>query len=376
MSYLHDFTDQERLEGREFQISSAYWEGFSDRFSTGIKIGRQSRIRSGVPGRFDGAVFTYGLTSNLAVALAGGFLVDSSFDSPDSNRPFVGLSGEYSSDSGTVTIEPFFMQQYVDDILDRRAVGTQIQIFTERAMIYSLVDYDIHHSALNNVTVKGNFKIRAAQFSASYEHRKSPYLTTRNALIGQQYADLSEMEQAILDLQLEDIASDRTATSETVRVGLNTSLTKHWTITADLVASEFSKTESSADVLALEAHETLYSSIQLRSADIFGQASYSALMLRRTDSGSSASTSLYWDNRFSLGNNWRIYPRLRVDQRTFDRSGDEQLSIRPTLRLEYSPGRRFKFQFEAGYQRTEREMINRQMELTGLFVRAGYRASF
>ena len=329
-----------------------------------------------MPGRFDGVAFTYGLTSNLAVDLTGGFLVDSSYDSPDSNRPFIGLSGEYSSDAGNVTIEPFIMQQYVDDILDRQAIGTQIQIFSERAMIYSLVDYDIHHSALNNVTVKGNIKIRAAQFSASYEQRKSPYLTTRNALIGQQYADLSEMEQAILDLQLEDIASDRTATSETIRVGLNASLTKHWTITADLVASEFSKTESSADVIALEAHETLYSSFQVRSADIFGQASYSALMLRRTDSDSSATTSLYWDNRFSLGNNWRLYPRLRVDQRTFERTGDEQISIRPTLRLEYSPGRRFKFQLEAGYQRTEREMVNREMEITGLFVRAGYRASF
>jgi hypothetical protein len=243
-------------------------------------------------------------------------------------------------------------------------------------MIYSLLDYDIYHSALNNMTFKGNFRIWAAQLSVSYQHRKSPYLTTQNALIGQQYADLSEMEEAILDLQLEDIASDRTATSKTMRVGLNTSINEHWTITADLVASDYSKTESSADVMAMEARETLYSSFQVRSVDIFGQASYSALMIRRIDSDTSATTSLYWDNRFSFGDNWRIYPRIRVDQQTFDRTGDEQLSIRPTVRFEYRRGRRFRFQVETGYQWIERVMINREMETTGLFVRAGYRATF
>jgi hypothetical protein len=234
----------------------------------------------------------------------------------------------------------------------------------------------MHHSALNNMTVTGNIRFRGSQFSASIEHRKSPYLTTRNALIGQQYNDLSEMEQAILDLQLEDIASDRTATSNTIRVGINSRVSQHWTITADVVASDFSNTESSADVIALDSHKSLYSSFQLRSSDIFGQASYSAVMLRHTDSGSSATTSLYWDNRFSLGESWRIYPRIRVDQRTFERNGDIQLSIRPTLRIEYRRTSKLQFQFEAGYQKTAREMSTRNMNISGLYLRAGYRASF
>ena len=376
MSYLADFTDEDRLKGRELQISSAYWEGFSDRLNSGIKIGRQSRLGSGVPGRFDGAAYTYRITSNLGVDLTGGFLVDSSFDSPDSNRPFVGVSGEYVSNSGNVTIEPFFMQQYIDGILDRRAIGAQVQLFSKRAMIYTLLDYDLYHSALNNLTVTGNFRFRGSQISGSIQHRKSPYLTTRNALIGQQFEDLSEMEKAILDLQLEDIASDRTATSNTIRLGFNTRLSEQWTITADVVATDFSNTESSANVIALESNQTLYSSFQLRSTDIFGHASYSALMLRHTNSDSASTTSLYFDNRFSLGDYWRIYPRIRIDQRTFERNGDEQLSIRPTLRIEYRRSSRFRFQIEAGYQKTTREMISRDLDISGLFVRVGYRASF
>ncbi len=376
MSYLLDFSGQERLKGREFQISSAYWEGFSDRFNSGVKVGRQSRLRSGVPGRFDGASFTYQRTANLAIDLTGGFLVDSSFDAPSTNRPFLGVSGEYISKSGNITIEPFFMQQYVDGILDRRAVGIQAQLFTERAMIYTLLDYDIHHSALNNVTFSGNYRFRSSRLSASFEHRKSPYLTTRNALIGQSFGDLSDLEQAILDLELKDIANDRTATSDTIRVGVSTNLSDHWSITADVIASDFSKTESSADVSGLESQRTLYSSFQVRTTDIFGQSSFSALMLRRAESGSGATTSLYWDNRFSLGDSWRIYPRLRLDRRSFDRTGDKQWSVRPSMRLDYRPSRRLRFEFETGYLRTTRTMVNRDLDISGFFVRAGYRASF
>jgi hypothetical protein len=373
-SYLADFTNSERLDGRELQISAAFWDAYSRRLNMGLRLGRQSNWETGALGRFDGAGFTYRPTDNFGLGLTGGFLIDSSFESPNTERPFFSLSGEYVSDSGSLTFRPFFAQQYADGIVDRQAIGVSSQYYSDRWMLFSLVDYDLHHSALNNFTLTGNFTFGHSQLNASYEHRMSPYLTTRNALMGQSFDDLTELEEFLLDLTLDEIAKDRTAESDTIRVGWNRRIGT-WTFSADVVATDFSSTEASAQVAGFEPHRTLYSSFQIRSADVFGRGSYSGLMLRVADSDTSDTTSLYWDNRFRLGTRWFLYPRLRLDLRSFSRTGDEQTTIRPTLRLDYRMGRRLRFEFESGYEWSSREMAAQDLDMRGLFVRAGYRAS-
>lgn len=373
-SYLADFTNNARLDGRELQISAAYWDAYSKKLNMGLRLGRQSNWETGALGRYDGAGFTYRPTDNIGLGLTGGFLIDSSFQSPSTDRPFFSLSGEYVSDSGNLALRPFFVQQYADGIVDREALGISGQYYSDRLMLFSLIDYDLHHSALNNFTLTGNFTFGRSQLNASYEHRMSPYLTTRNALMGQSFDDLTELEEFLLDLTLDEIAKDRTAESNTLRVGWNRRLGT-WTFSADVVATGFSSTQASAQVAGLESHETLYSSFQIRSADVFGRGSYSGLMLRVADSDTSDTTSLYWDNRFTLGTRWFLYPRIRMDLRNFSRTGDEQTTVRPTLRLDYRMGRRLRFELETGYEWTTRKMATQDLDMTGFFVRAGYRAS-
>ena len=49
--------------------------------------------------------------------------------------------------------------------------------------------------------------------------------------------------------------------------------------------------------------------------------------------------------------------------------------VRPTLRVDYRLGRRLRFELESGYERSSREMADRDLDMTGFFIRAGYRAS-
>ncbi len=375
-SYLLDFSSNDWLDGRQFQVSSAYWEGYLERLNSGLRIGRQSNWQTGALGRFDGADVTYQFSDRLGFGVTGGFLLDASYDGPNSDRPFFSLRGEYVSDSGNLSLKPFFVQQYADSQLDRQALGLQAQYSAERYLFFSLVDYDVHHKALNNLTFSANIALGRSQLNASYEHRRNPYLTTRNALIGQPIGDLTELEEAVLDLTLEQIADDRTATSNMVRFGWNQRVGESWTVSADVVATDFSSTEGSADVLGLDGQKTLYSSVQVRSADIFGGGSYSGLMLRVANSESSDTTSIYWDNRFRFAGNWFLYPRFRVDHRDFVRNGDEQWTFRPSLRLDYRMSRRFRFELESGYEWSERDIADRSVDMTGLFLRAGYRAFF
>lgn len=376
VSHLLDFADVERLDGREYQVSSLYWDGFSERLRSGVRLGRQSRSSAGIMGRFDGAAFTYRPSGGSSIDFTGGYLIDYTFDGPDPDRPFFGVSGQWVAASGAVSIAPFFVQQDFDGMLDRQAVGLQSQLKSEQLALFTLVDYDLHYGELNNLTVTGNFQAGRTQASASYEHRKSPYLTTRNALIGQPYDDLSELEQAILDLQLEDIAADRTATSETMRVAANTPLSRNWGVTVDLVATHFSRTESSADVIGVEPFETIYGSIQVRANELLGAGSYSAFTVRQADSDTSATRSLFVDNRFPLAERWWLIPRLRVDQRSFDETDETQWAARPSLRVDFRYSRRMRFEFEGGYFWSERDSLVGNLEMTGMFLRAGYHASF
>ncbi|MGE0623715.1 MAG: hypothetical protein AB7I04_04595 [Pseudomonadales bacterium] len=376
MSYLADFSDNDWLDGRTFQVSAAYWEGFAERLNAGVRIGRQSNWETGALGRFDGADLTYRLSDRIGLGLTGGLLLDASYDAPTSDRPFFGFRGEYLSASGKLALRPFFVQQYADSQLDRQAIGVQGQYYTDRFMLFSLVDYDVHYAALNNLTLTGNVSFGRSQLNASYEHRRNPYLTTRNALMGQTIGDLTEFEETLLDLSLEQIADDRTATSNTLRLGWNQRLGDSWTLSADVVATDFSSTEASADVLGLDAQKTLYSSMQIRSTDIFGRGSYSGLMLRLADSETSDTTSLYWDNRLRFGERWFLYPRFRVDHRNFVRTDDEQWTLRPSLRLDYRFSRIIRFELESGYEWSTRDFADRSVDITGVFLRAGYRAFF
>ena len=114
-------------------------------------------------------------------------------------------------------------------------------------MLGGVLDYDVHHSALNRFYVHGTRDLSDAwRFNGAVDLRRSPYLTTGNALIGQRYEDLSELERDLLDARLGDIAEDRTARSRNVRLGLDGQLSKTWQLSFDVAGSDYSSTDASA----------------------------------------------------------------------------------------------------------------------------------
>ena len=219
---------------------------------------------AGVIGRFDGATIAHKLTDQIEFGLVGGFLLDSSFDSPNTDRPFYGLYGEYASASGAFSFKPFLLQQTLDGEVDRRAIGFQSHWTSQTTLILGMMDYDVYHAALNNVLLIANFGIgKDSSFNFSFDRRRSPYITTRNALIGQPFEELSDLEQELVDLSLKDLASDRTATTTSVRAGWNRRLSSRWEFTTDVLASELSSTDSSQNVVGFDARQDMYYSMQL-----------------------------------------------------------------------------------------------------------------
>jgi hypothetical protein len=373
VGHIQDFSDRDL---RTFRVHRLYWESSFKKYGVGFTAGRQSRNNAGILGRFDGLSTSYRPRENLQVNVTGGYLVNSTFDSLSTDRPFYGINAELEFLDGRLEVSPFYVEQKRDDVLDRRAVGAQTFYYSDRFTAGGLVDYDIYHQALNNLYLTGSYNVNQEwRLTGAYDLRRSPYLTTSNALIGQAYDDLSELERSLIDVELEDIAEDRTATSHVVRVGIDGNLNNTWSMSMDASWSDFSATDASVGVNALETHNDYYITTQLRATDLITDNSYSAVQLRYMASDTAKTSMVYLTNRFKW-NDWLVYPRMIASQRTYKTSDQEQIQLRPSLRFDYRGFKRFRLEFEMGYEWTTRETAARDIDILGYYFNIGYRTLF
>ncbi len=381
LGHIEDFSDEDDQADRssqpDFRVLRAHWESYVAKSRLGFKIGRQSRNRSGVLGRFDGIAVSYGLSSNVQWNVVGGNVVQSSYDDTSADRPFYGVSVDLKFLDGRVEVSPFVIEQEYDGVLDRRAVGTDLFWTTDSTVVSALIDYDLHHEALNNFYVMGAYNLNENwRVHGAYDLRRSPYLTTSNALIGQPISDLSDLEQELLNLELTDIAEDRTATSTTIRAGLDGTLSDTWSVSVDASSAKYDSTDSSIGVSGIPERTDYYLITQLRARDLVGTDSFSALQMRYQISEKSETTTLVLTNRFALFENWLIHPRLTATHRIYDGTDLEQQFVRPSLRIDYRRFKRFQLEAEVGYDWSTRETLRDDIDVTGLFFRVGYRARF
>jgi hypothetical protein len=118
--------------------------------------------------------------------LLGGYAVDYGGGAYSTERPLYGVNAEVSVAGGKVELVPFYVEQRANGLLDRRAVGLESRFFSKNASVFSLVDYDIYHEALNTTYLMANLRFGTGWSAyANFDHRRSPYITTENALIGQ-----------------------------------------------------------------------------------------------------------------------------------------------------------------------------------------------
>ena len=374
VGHIQDFSDD--TDQKSLRLRRAYWESYFENYRTGFTIGRQSRRKSGVLGRFDGIALGYKQNDAIQWNAIGGRLVRSAYRTDAPDQPFYGASIDWQLAEG-LNVSAFFIEQKYDNILDRRAVGTHVYYRQNRSLITGIVDYDLHHQALNNLHLTGSYDVNANwRLNAAVDIRRSPYLTTANALIGQQYDDLSELEQDLVDIKLGDLAEDRTAISKTYRLGFDGKLNQTWHLNLDASTAHYSSTDASAGIAAYPDRTDHYFSFQLRADDWLVKNGYSAIQVRHQISDVANTTTVLLNNRFRLFDDWLIHPRILASQRDYKTSSQEQLQIRPSLRIDYTGFKRFRLEAEAGYDWNTRDTLNDELTMEGIFLRIGYRVLF
>jgi hypothetical protein len=379
VSHLYDLIGEDGGgPGDRQYISYAFADVAGAQDDWSVRVGRQTLHNWGVLGRFDGAHATYGWSPERRVHVMTGYPVESTRDSIETYRQFIGAAVDFDRLIGEWTVSPFVIEQTIDGISDRQAVGVDMRFFDERRSFTSMLDYDIEYGQLNTALLFGTWRLdNRLTLTAMYDQRASPVLTTRNALIGQPVTTIDELLLVWTEDEIRQIARERTADGRTMTFGVAAPLAQRWQVNADVTMTEIEASVASAGVAAMPGTgvQTYYSTTFVGSA-LFGASDVSIFNVRIGRADDFTSSQLTWDLRFPVGRKLRLNPRLRLATWESPFTNRSRESIAPSLRLLLNTSRHYRLELEVGNDTLTRTDNGGEQEATGQFIYVGYRADF
>jgi hypothetical protein len=373
--YLYDMSQDG--PGNRTRVGYAYAE-LSDRvFGLSGRLGRQSTQDGGVLGTFDGLNLGWRPGDDLRLGLAGGSLVESTYDALSSDRQFVSLSANWSGAVEGLEIGPYVIDQTYQGVPDRRAVGANLRWFGQGQTLVGLLDYDIDFGAVNMAMLLGTFELPGRwTLTGTIDHRKSPFLTTRNALVGQPIQSLDALIAQVGETGVRQLARDRTAEVETVSLGVSHPIGTRLQWIADLAAIRIADLPASGGVAAVPGSGTEVSlGGQLIANSLLTSGDVSIVGFRLFESDLARSVSLSLGSRFPLWGRLRAGPRLRFDHRESVSDGATQEILSPALRVDWNSGNT-TIEFEAGGEWASRELPIDEEKTDRYWFSFAYRLGF
>ncbi len=363
--------------GSESRVTTLFAE-FADRVAGWYaRLGRQAGGSGGLMGTFDGLQTGYQLWPRLRVNGFFGYPVDSTREGPDSERKFVGISADVGTLANAWDLSFYAVDQQYHGVTDRQAVGTEVRYFKPGVTVVGLADFDVHYSSINTVLLLGTFTLPARwTLNLNLDHRKSPGLSTRNAMIGQPVRRFDELFGLFSPQEIEQLALDRTAESKMYSAGVSRPLGERWQWSLDASTITLSSTPESGGVAATPSSGTDTAvSTQAMGYGLFGRGDVTSLGLQYQTGQSAETLSLGVGTQLPIGERWRIGPRLRLDQRKLDSDQSTSLVYSPALRAEMR-GKHLTFEVEGGAEIGSRDIGASSEDTSRYYFSLGYRYDF
>ena len=393
-SYVWNF----RSGGRDLKAITALYVGASDA-ETGIasRFGRQTRNSGGVFGRFDGTWVGWQASDKVRVNAVAGFPVLTSRQTRIlKERHFYGASIDYGSRSDTVQATAYFLNQEArGGFVDRRSIGAELRLRKDRFNAFGLLDYDIHHEEVNLALATLAYTAEdGSNLSMTADYRRSPLLTTSNALIGQigvidalPFTDLRDLLRFYTEDEIYRIARDRTLVTKSLTTAYSRPITDKLQANFDFTLTETSgsplipATDGTQEIPALASTGTeYYFGAQLVGTGFLWDNDIYILSGRYADTQRSNSYTVDFNARVPLTDKVRLTPRLRYGRREDRISQTTYEQFQPSLRVNIYPFRHGEIELEAGMnfasQRIREPMGVSTFDETGIIFTAGYRLDF
>jgi hypothetical protein len=375
-SYENNF-----ITGQENQdtLSNLAFELKNNQHGLFGKIGRQSRTSGGVLGRFDGTLLAYDINQDLTLNTVFGFPVESSRNtSIDTDKKFYGASVDLGTFGEAWDFVAFFINQENHGITDRRAIGGEVRYFEPNKSFFSLIDYDVFYKALNIFLINGRYSFPTKTvLNLIFDYRKSPILTTNNAIQGQGVNNLGELFDSFTEDELNQLAEDRSALSKSLTFSITQDLKEDIQLTGEVTASELEGTPASGGVDSVEGTGIDMSySTQLILTNLFYENDAIITGVRYSDTNQSNTVTLTANGRFPYKKRLRFIPKFRFDYSEEKDTSDNRVLIRPVMRIDYQLKKWIQFETEGGFEFRDEKSTGLSSKSTESFILVGFRINF
>ncbi len=363
----------------ETQLNQLYLDISSRGRQAAGRVGRQSLSTGGVLGRFDGALVSYQVFKQVRANLVAGYPVQSVvLHSFKTDKYFYGINFDLGTYAGGWDFNAFLIEQMADGMLDRRATGGEARYFRPNGSFFSLVDYDLSYDVLNTALATGTLTFdNNTTVNLSADYRKSPVLTTTNALQGQTTDSLSGLRSTMSEDAVRGLARDRTAISRTYTLGVTRPLNEKFQVSSDVTMSNLSGTPASGGIEAVHETGNEYSySAQIVGSSLVKDGDTAILGLRYSDASTADTISLSLNTRYPVERDFRVNPRLRLDYSKRASNDSKLYKVAPSLRVEYYWKRFLSVEFEGGGEWTYEWVSDQKNIIKDYFIVAGYRLDF
>ena len=383
--YDKSFATSQGALGNATRVSLASIELLDRPLGVLARLGRQANNTSGILGTFDGLFLSWQFKPSWALNAAGGYPVEQLIVSPQTQERFETLALAYTPPNAHWDASVFAATQQFQGLRDRQAVGLEGRFLASRASLVAVVDYDTSFHALNTASVLGTLQL-PARWSVSFdaERRNSPVLTTRNALIGQPFPDLIQLEQVFTPEQIYQLARDRTPITSNYSFTATKPLGQRFQVTTIVSATQTGATPASGGVDAVPASGMLLTyQGQVYGSNLWRNGDFNVLTLTHGNTIIGTIDSVSANSRFPIGGAWRLGPRFTVDRLNSLTDGSQNTTYIPSLLLDYQRERKL-FQLEFGGQLGKREAFLllqngtfvQTQNTTRYYVSVSYRISF
>lgn len=320
----------EGMDANDARISAVFIEGNQREGRYGFAVGRQQGNTAGVISRFDGLRLRRRMGRHWRLSLLGGLPVDYYHsDSIDTGRFVYGVGLDLEELFSHLDGQVFAVQQRDGDFVDRTAVGLDLRWTDETKFVSTYLDFDVDYAVLNTALVVANWRVASeTNLNLLADYRRSPILTTANALIGQPVDDLADLEALYSRREIRALAEDRTPTSAYLSFGGTHRLTKRWQFGVDVSGSRLGSTPTSGGVMGTPSTGWEFAvNPQLIATGLLRDGDIATLGFRFFDGATTSTYSLLLNERLPITSKLRLAPRLRVDWR--ERAGSDEFTPPP-----------------------------------------------
>ncbi len=382
-SYRYTFNDDHTTDSI-YRLSTLFADINARNIGASARLGRQSSSTGGVLGRFDGVSLSYRGSPRWKYNLVAGYPVDLSSSSfiDEKDRSFTGLSVDMGTFAKTWDLSLFGIDQSINGITDRQAVGGEVRYSDRNRSHLLLLDYDTSYSVVNTAVFLSNwFLPNQTNINFIVDTRSIPVMATTNALFGRTESGIDELLAIMSEREVRQLARGRTSRSYSTTLGVSRPIADKYQINGEISAYEQTDTAASGTpgdinfVDAIDNGGTQYSgSLTLIGSSMFKKGDISLIGLRYFNTDFAITRSFNMNVRYPLTNAWRLSPSLSLDYRNSINSV-KQLTIRPSFRVDYRWLSNITFDAELSVLNVQ-DIEGGFGDDTDVFFELGYRVDF